>query len=127
LGLARINAGKAVEAIGPHEHGLRLSPFDPQNFIWLGHLALTQYFAGSREAALQTAMRALSIRPGWVRTLETLAICCAALERLDEARVFVEQMRQLEKPPDTFALMKARRPEWAAEMTSMLRKARLPE
>jgi pentatricopeptide repeat protein len=44
-----------------------------------------------------------------VRTLETLAICCAALERLDEARAFVEQMRQLEKPPDTFALMKARR------------------
>lgn len=44
-----------------------------------------------------------------MRTLETLAICCAALERLDEARAFVEQMRQLEKPPDTFALMKARR------------------
>jgi hypothetical protein len=56
-----------------------------------------------------------------------LPICCAALERLDEARAFVEEMRQLEKPPDTFALMKARRPEWAAEINSMLRKAGLPE
>ena len=46
--------------------------------------------------------------------------------RLDEARVFVEQLRQLEKPPDWFAQMKAR-PEWAAEITSMLRKAGLPE
>jgi tetratricopeptide (TPR) repeat protein len=127
LGFARLNAGRAAEAVGPFEHGLRLSPFDPQNFVWLGSLALAQYFAGSQEAALQTAMRALSIRPGWVPTLETLAICCAALERLDEARAFVEQMRQLEKPPDTFAQMKARRPEWAAEMTSMLRKAGLPE
>ncbi|TMJ78652.1 MAG: adenylate/guanylate cyclase domain-containing protein [Alphaproteobacteria bacterium] len=127
LGLARLSAGKAAEAIAPNEHALRLSPFDPQNFAWLGNLALAQYFAGSREAALQTAMRALAIRPGWVPTLETLAICCAALERFDEARGFVEQMCQLEKPPDVFAPMKAHKPEWAAEMASMLRKAGLPD
>ena len=72
-------------------------------------------------------MRALAIRPGWVPTLETLAICCAALERFDEARGFVEQMCQLEKPPDVFAPMKAHKPEWAAEMASMLRKAGLPD
>ena len=127
LGLARLSAGKAAEAIAPNEHALRLSPFDPQNFAWLGNLALAQYFAGSREAALQTAMGALAIRPGWVPTLETLAICCAALERFDEARGFVEQMCQLEKPPDVFAPMKAHKPEWAAEMASMLRKAGLPD
>jgi adenylate cyclase len=127
LGFARLNAGHAAEAIDPTEHGLRLSPFDPQNFIFLTYLAIAQYFAGSREAALQTATRALSIRPGWVPTLETLAICCAALDRLEEARAFVEQMRQLEKPPDPLAHMKVRKPEWAAEMTLMLRKAGLPE
>jgi adenylate cyclase len=127
LGFARLNAGNAAEAIGPYERGLRLSPFDPQNFVWLGGLALAQYFAGSREAAFQTAMRALSIRSDWAPTLEMLAICCAALERLDEARGFVEQMRQLEKPPDTYAQMKARRPEWAAEMAAMLRKVGVPE
>ena len=68
-------------------------------------------------------MRALNIWPGWLPTPETLAICCAALERLEEARAFVEQMRQLEKPPDVYAEAKARRPDWATEMTSMLRKA----
>ena len=127
LGFAGLNAGKAVEAIGPFERGLRLSPFDPQNFVWLGSLGLAQYFADSREAALQTTMRALSIRPDWVPTLELLAICCAALERPDEARAFVEQILQLEKPPDVYAQMKAHRHGWAAEMTSMLRKAGLPE
>ena len=127
LGFGRLNAGRAGEAIEAYEHGLRLSPFDPQNFIWLQGLALAQYFAGNREAALQTATRALNIRPTWTLTLETLAICCAALDRLHEARGFVAQMCQLEKPPDLFAQMKARKPDWAAEMASMLRKAGLPE
>jgi TolB-like protein/cytochrome c-type biogenesis protein CcmH/NrfG len=127
LGFARLLAGNAVEAVGAFEHGLRLSPFDPQSFVWLGNLALAQYFSGHREAALQTALRSFSIRPDWVPALVMLAICCAALERLDEARAFVEQMRQLEKVPDVWAQMKARKPEWAAEMTSMLRKAGLPE
>jgi pentatricopeptide repeat protein len=54
-----------------------------------------------------------------------MAICCAALDRIDDARSIVEQMRQLEKPPDAFefAQMKAHNPQWAAEMESMLRKA----
>jgi hypothetical protein len=34
LGLARLFSGKATEAIAPLEHGVRLSPFDPHNFVW---------------------------------------------------------------------------------------------
>src|SRR6266498_4086347 len=59
LGFARLNAGRAVEAIDSYEHGLRLTPFDPQNFEWLRCLAVAQYFAGNPEAALQVATRAL--------------------------------------------------------------------
>ncbi len=73
---------------------------------------LAQYFAGNPEAALQVATRALNIRPTWTPTLETLAICHAALGQFEEARSFVGQMRQLEKPPDTLAQMKVRRPDW---------------
>ncbi len=123
LGFARLNAGRAVEAIDSYEHGLRLTPFDPQNFEWLRCLAVAQYFAGNPEAALQVATRALNVRPTWTPTLETLAICHAALGQFEEAHSFVGQMRQLEKPPDTLAQMKVRRPDWAAEMASMLRKA----
>jgi pentatricopeptide repeat protein len=115
----------SIAVLLEQERGLRLNPHDPQNFIWLGNLALAQYFAGNREAALQTARRVLNIRPTWTHTLETMAICCAALDRIDDARSIVEQMRQLEKPPDAFefAQMKAHNPQWAAEMESMLRKA----
>jgi len=127
LGVTRLNSGRAAEAIGPYERGLRLNPHDPQNFVWLQGLALAQYFAGNREAALQAATRALNIRPAWTPTLETMAICCAALDRVEEARAFVEQIRHLEKVPDTFAQMKAHKPQWAAEMASMLRKAELPK
>jgi adenylate cyclase len=126
LGVTRLNSGRAAEAIGPYERGLRLNPHDPQNFVWLQGLALAQYFAGNREAALQAATRALNIRPAWTPTLEMMAICCAALDRVEEAQAFVEQIRHLEKVPDTFAQMKARKPQWAAEMDSMLRKAELP-
>ncbi len=127
LGFARLNSGKATEALDPYERGLRLNPHDPQNFSWLQGFALAHYFAGHREAALQAATRALNIRPAWTPTLETMAVCCAALDRIEEARSYVTQMRQLEKPPDPYAQMKAHRPEWAAEMQSMLRKAGLPE
>jgi adenylate cyclase len=127
LGFARLNSGKAIEALDPYERGLRLNPHDPQSFSWLQGFALAQYFAGHREAALQAATRALNIRPAWTPTLETMAVCCAALDRIEEARSYVAQMRQLEKSPDPYAQMKAHRPEWAAEMQSMLRKAGLPE
>jgi pentatricopeptide repeat protein len=106
---------------------LRLNPYDPQNFVWLQGLALAQYFAGNGEAALQTATQALNARPEWRPALETMAICCAALNRVEEARSFVEQMRHQEKLPDRFAQMKAHKPQWAAEMETMLRKAGLPE
>jgi len=72
---------------------------------------------------MQAATQALNIRPAWTPTLEMMTICCASLDRLGEASVFVEQMRHLEKPPDLFAQMKAHKPEWAAEMDAMLRKA----
>jgi adenylate cyclase len=124
LGLARLSSGRAIEAIDPYERGLRLNPHDPQNFVFLRGLAFAQYFAGNREAALKTATRALAIRPTWTPTLETMTICYAALDRLEEARAMVEQMRHLEPSSDTFEqTMKAHKPEWAAEMESMLRKA----
>ena len=127
LGFARLNSGRAAEAADLFERGLRLNPYDPQNFVWLQGLALAQYFAGNREAALQAATQALNIRPEWPPALETMAICCAALDRVEEARSFVERMRHQDKPPDRFAQMKAHRPQWAAEMELMLRIAGLSE
>jgi adenylate cyclase len=126
LGMARLFSGRPESAIEPLEHGIRLSPFDPQNFVWFQVLSLAEYFGGNREAALQAALRALKVRPSWRPTLEIVALCHAALDRMYEARMLVDQLRRLEKPPgDVFAQMKAHNPEWAADMAAMLHKAGL--
>src|SRR5207249_4134548 len=53
LGLALLFSGRAPEAIAPLEYGLRLSPYDPQNFVWFNVLALARLFSGRAEAGLE--------------------------------------------------------------------------
>jgi adenylate cyclase len=125
LGLGRLSSGNAADAIGFIERGLRLNPYDPQNFVWLQLLALAFYFVDQKDKALQTAARALKLRPTWLPTLETLTLCYATLERLEEARGCVKQMRELQKPKGGFFfdLLKIHNPQWAETMATMWRKA----
>jgi adenylate cyclase len=124
LGASRLFSGNAADAIGSTERGLRLNPYDPQNFVWLQLLALAFYFADQKEKALQTAIRASKIRPTWLPALETLALCYASLDRVEEAGECVKQMRELEKPKgDLLALLKTHNPRWTEIMATMLRKA----
>ena len=114
----------ATEAIEPLQRGLRLNPFDPQNFHRFRLLALAYLFTGQGDNALQSAVRALDVRPSWRPALETVAICYAALDRLEDARRCVAQMRQLDEPGnDLLAHLKTRNPHWNESMTAMLRKA----
>jgi len=53
LGMALLFSGRAPEAIAPLEYGLRLSPYDPQNFVWFNVLALVRLFSGRAEADLK--------------------------------------------------------------------------
>jgi tetratricopeptide (TPR) repeat protein len=55
LGMALLFSGRAAEAITPLEYGLRLSPNDPQNFVWFNVLALARLFSGRPEAGLEAA------------------------------------------------------------------------
>jgi tetratricopeptide (TPR) repeat protein len=128
LGMAQLTSGRAAEAIVPLEHGLRLSPFDPQNFVWFQCLALALYFAREQARALEAAKRALKVRPSWRPTLEIVVLCCMALDHKEEAKIFVEQMRHLENPAvDMYHQLKKKNPQWAKEISLMLRKAGLPE
>jgi tetratricopeptide (TPR) repeat protein len=128
LGMARLFSGRASEAIEPLDHGLRLSPYDPQNFVWFCMLALALHFSEHPDEALQAALKALKVRPAWQPTLEIVALCYAALDRFDEAREVVEKMRQVDKPEaDLLAGLKTHNAQWAESMAAMLRKASLPE
>ena len=87
-------------------------------------LALAFYFVDQKDKALQIAIRALKIRPDWLPTLETLALCYAALGRAEDARECVKKMSELERPKgDLLALLKIHNPQWTDLMATMLRKA----
>ena len=124
LGMARLFNGLASESVAPLEYGLRLSPFDPQNFVWFNVLAMAHLFSGDSPQALDCAIRALKVRPAWRTTLETMSCCHAASGNLDKARACMEQMRELEPlPGDIFAPLRAKNAKWATQLTGMLRVA----
>ncbi len=124
VGLARLAGGRASEAIGPLQRGLKLSPHDPQNLAWFNLLATAQLIAGDTEGALLTTARALAVRPDWPPTLETMACCYAATGKWDDARRCVREMAQL-KGPSSFSLaaLRQRIPQWRDQMSELLRKA----
>ena len=125
LGMALLFSGHASEAIMPLEYGQRLSPYDPQNFVWFNVLALARLFSGRAEAGLEAAARALQVRPNWWTSLEVLICCYAALGKWDEARRFAQQMDSVTKQPgDVLEPLKAHNPGWREQMNTALRKAR---
>ena len=124
LGMALLFSGHAQEAIAPLEYGLRLSPYDPQNFVWFNVLALARLFSGRTEAGLDAAARALQVRPNWWTSLEVLVCCYAALGKWDEAWRYAQQMDGVTRQPgDVLAPLKTHNPGWADEMNNALRTA----
>jgi hypothetical protein len=87
-------------------------------------LALAHLFANGQDNALAAAVKARKIRPAWRPTFETLGCCYAALDRLQEARACMEQMRQLEEPSgDALGPLRLRNPNWVDELACLLKKA----
>jgi tetratricopeptide (TPR) repeat protein len=124
LGMARLFSGDATGAIPPLQRGLRLSPYDPQNFVWYGLLAAAHLFARAPQEAVEAATRALGFRPDWRPTLEMAAICLAAAGRSDEARRYAEQGREVPaQPGDVLKPLRVRNPQWADQMRTLLREA----
>jgi TolB-like protein len=125
LGMARLFAGSPLEATQPLERGLRLNPYDPQNFVWYNVLALAYLFSGDARKARENAVRALKVRPNWRPTLETLACCDVLLGDLHAARQCAEQLATLEEAAgDVFGPLRRLNPQWAEQITALLRKAR---
>lgn len=123
-GMARLFGGRAAEAIAPLSRGLRLSPFDPQNFVWCHLLAFARLFAGEAEGALQAALRGLQVRPDWRPGLETVLCCHVALGRIEEARRLAAQAGEPSAAPGNVLVpLRERNPHWAAMIDAMLRTA----
>ena len=128
LGMSRLCSGQAAKAIEPLQHGFRLNPYDPQNFVWYNILALAHFFAREPREALACTVKAAQVRPTWQPTYQKMACCHLVLGNAQEARQCVEQLASLEKPPgDTLAPFKRHQPQWIEEMRTLLRNAGVDE
>jgi tetratricopeptide (TPR) repeat protein len=123
LGMALLFAGRASDAITPLEYGIRLSPHDPQHFVWFNMLALARLFTGREADALEAAIRALQARPDWWTTLEVLTCCYVRLGRWDDGRNCAREMGKVEKQPgDVLAVLRAKNPDWTSQINEAIRK-----
>jgi TolB-like protein len=121
LGMAHLFRGSPSEAIASLEHGLLLNPHDPQNFVWLNLLANAHLLAKRPDDALAAAVRALKVRPSWRPIYETLILCHVSLGSLADARSYRVRMQDLEATiGDALSPLRARNPQWAAEMADLL-------
>ena len=124
VGLARLLTGRASEALGPFQRGLKLNPHDPQNLAWLNFMATAQFLAGDTEGALLTSARALAIRPDWAPTLETMAACYAAADKWEDARSCIQAMIEAKASSGfSLAALRDRIPQWRDQVSDLLRKA----
>jgi TolB-like protein len=128
LGMARVFSGDAKAAIAPLEHGLQINPADPQNFVWFSTLACALLFAGRPRAAIDSAERALKVRPDW-RPAAEMAVCClAGLGDADRYLVRLKSLARLQPAVvgDALAPLRHHNPHWAAALTSALSGAAEP-
>jgi adenylate cyclase len=122
-------AGRSEEAIASLEKGMRLSPQDPKLFGFLSGVAWAHFAAERYEDAIDWAKRSLKERGDWLDGLAALAASYAHLERMDEARVAVEEIRRLHPEISVSAVqhvLAAAAPDLAQRSLDGLRKAGLP-
>jgi serine/threonine protein kinase/tetratricopeptide (TPR) repeat protein len=84
------------EAIALNERAMRLSPHDPMEWIFHDSQASAFFNAGRFEEGLATSRRLIALSPTYFYGHMWAAMNAVELRRLDEARVFVRQARQVQ-------------------------------
>ena len=121
LGLARLYRADAQGAATSLQHGVVLSPFDPQNFTWLRALALAHYFAGQHTAALAAAEQALQLRPGWASASRLAAASRLALgDREAAERIVRDLAKRGELEDEQFAQLRQALPVWMSQLDTTI-------
>ena len=117
----------AIERVG---RAMRLSPFDPFNFLAQGAIAVSHFIAGRYDEASSWAQKAVREQPNFAPALRIFAASCAMAGRLEEAQKAMIGVRQLDpalRISDVRQVTPIRRPEDLARYEEGLRKAGLPD
>ncbi|MGH7047457.1 MAG: adenylate/guanylate cyclase domain-containing protein [Stellaceae bacterium] len=99
LGQMYLYSGHPEETIALAEKGIRLSPSDPRLFIWLPALAGAHYQLGHYAEAIGIGRRSWTLNRNWPAGLRYVVAGLAQLERLDEARAALAELRLLNPDP----------------------------
>ena len=131
LGLLLGIDGHGEEGVPHHETAIRLSPRDPQMALFLSRYASTCINIRNYERAVELSKEAINLSVGnlWFPFVEA-ATALARLGRLDEAKVMVERLRQINDQVTVTAVRNAlsfRDPTLEAHYIQGLRMAGLPE
>jgi hypothetical protein len=110
---------------------MRLSPLDPQPWVFYGGLAHAHFAAGRYEEAIEWADRALHAQPRMTAVVGVKAAACGHLGRVQSGRQCVARYAEL-RPGLTVATVNAgwgtfASPEFLGILIEGLRKAGLPE
>ena len=121
-------AAPATEAL---LHAMRLSPFDPQSWMFAGGFAHARFAAGRYEEAIEFADRALHAQPRATAVLSVRIAACGNLDRLEQGRECVKRLQETDMWSRVVAFRKVAEkmlsPEVLAIYLEGLRKAGLPE
>jgi adenylate cyclase len=127
LGLALAFDGQSDKAIAHLDQAVRMSPHDPQTFLFNVSLAIAHYLAGRYPEAIIFGRKAVQQRAGFSGGYRIFAASLAEAGQIDEARAAIEQLKKLQ-PDISIAWIEANvpyKPDTMAKLIAGLRKAGL--
>ena len=110
------------------ERAIRLSPLDPQTYLFHSWLGVCHFFAGRFEEAIKWCERSSQAKPRYFEPWVTMAAALGELGRVDEAARALRKAREL-IPRLSLTVFRRPRPEgtlWP-KLIQGLQKAGMPE
>jgi TolB-like protein len=88
--------GRSAEAVEKLLLAMRMSPYDRQNSIYMGGIAVAHYLAGRYDLAIEWARKGVQQGPSMTAPHRILCASLAQTGRLHEARVVLERVREMQ-------------------------------
>ncbi|SLN64058.1 invasion protein regulator [Roseovarius albus] len=96
LGRAQVYSGRSKDARRNIEQAIRLSPRDPLIALWYSTRSVCAFVEGLHEEAVKWAREAVSVQPNRSTAYMDIAVNCALIGRLDEARQAVAELARFD-------------------------------
>jgi adenylate cyclase len=127
LGMAYGLDDQPDKAIAHLEQATRMSPHDPQTFLFNTNLAIAHYVAGRYAEAVAFGRKAVQQRPGFTPGLRIYTASLAQTGQIEEASAALDQLKSLQ-PEISVAWIEENipyKPQAMAKLVAGLRKAGL--